>query len=96
MLAIVATIKVQPGKGPDFEAVFQRLAAAVSQNEPGNQLYQLTRSRAEADTYKVLEIYKDDEAIAAHRAADHFREIGREMGPFMAGRPDVEILDGVA
>lgn len=96
MLAIVATIKVQPGKGPDFEAVFQRLAAAVRQNEPGNQLYQLTRSRAEADTYKVLEIYKDEEAIAAHRAADHFREIGREMGPFMAGRPDVEILDGVA
>jgi quinol monooxygenase YgiN len=96
MLAIVATIRTQPGKGADFEAVFQRLAAAVRQNEPGNQLYQLTRSRAEADTYKVLEIYKDDEAVAAHRAADHFREIGREMGPFMAGRPDVEILDGVA
>ena len=95
MLAIVATIKTQPGKGEEFEAVFKRLAAAVRQNEPGNQVYQLARSRNEADTYKVLEIYRDEEAIAAHRAADHFRDIGREMGAFMAGRPDVEILDGV-
>jgi quinol monooxygenase YgiN len=95
MLAVVATLKTQPGKGSDFEAVFLRLAAAVRQNEPGNKLYQLTRSRTEADTYKVLELYQDDEAVAAHRAADHFREIGREMGAFMAGRPDVEILDTV-
>lgn len=95
MLAIVATIRTQPGKGDEFEAVFNRLAAAVRNNEPGNQLYQLARSRTEADTYKVLEIYTDEDAIAAHRATDHFREIGREMGAFMAGRPDVEILDAV-
>ncbi|MGH7023044.1 MAG: putative quinol monooxygenase [Caulobacteraceae bacterium] len=95
MLGLVATIKVQDGKGPDFEAVFLRLAAAVRANEPGNVLYQLTKSRAEANTYKVLELYKDEDAAAAHRGADHFREIGREMGPFMAGRPEVEMLDTV-
>ncbi|HEY7852540.1 MAG TPA: putative quinol monooxygenase [Caulobacteraceae bacterium] len=95
MLGIVATIRVQEGKGPDFEAVFGRLAAKVRANEPGNLLYQLTKSRAEPNTYKVLEIYKDQDAVEAHRGADHFRTIGPEMGPFMAGRPDVEILDAV-
>ncbi|HEY2177711.1 MAG TPA: putative quinol monooxygenase [Caulobacteraceae bacterium] len=95
MLGIVATLRVQDGKGPDFEAVFLRLAAKVRADEPGNLLYQLTRSRTEPNTYKVLELYKDEDAIAAHRGANHFREIGAEMGPFMAGRPDVEILDGV-
>jgi quinol monooxygenase YgiN len=95
MLGIVATIKVQDGKGPDFEAVFKRLAAEVRANEPGNLLYQLTKSRADANTYRVLEIYRDEDAVTAHRGADYFREIGREMGPFMAGRPEVEILDAV-
>ena len=95
MLGIVATIRVQDGKGANFEEVFRRLAAKVRADEPGNLLYQLTRSRAESNTFKVLEIYKDQAAVEAHRASDHFRSIGAEMGPFLAGRPDVEILDGV-
>lgn len=95
MLGIVATIRVQDGKGGDFEAVFRRLAAKVRANEPGNLLYQLTKSRTEPNTYKVLEIYTDQDAVTAHGGSDHFREIGREMGPFLAGRPDVETLDAV-
>ena len=96
MIGIVATIKVQAGKGPDFEAVFLELAGKVRENEPGNVFYQLTRSRADADTYKVLELYKDQDALAAHGQSDHFKEVGRRMGAFMAGRPDVEYLDAVS
>lgn len=96
MIGIVATIKVQEGKGSDFEAVFLKLAAKVRANEPGNIFYQLTKSRTEADTYKVLELYKDQDALAAHGQSDHFKEIGREMGAFMAGRPTVEYLDAVS
>jgi quinol monooxygenase YgiN len=95
MIGIVATLKVQPGKGGDFEGVFKRLAAAVRANEPGNVLYQLTKSRTDADTYKVLELYKDQDSLAAHGQSDHFKTIGREMGAFMAGRPDIEYLDAV-
>lgn len=95
MLAIVATLRVQDGKGSEFEAIFAELAAKVRADEPGNLLYQLTRSRAEANTYKVLEMYRDQEAVEAHRGSAHFREIGARMGPCLAGRPDVEILDAV-
>jgi quinol monooxygenase YgiN len=96
MIGIVAKISVQPGKGADFEAVFLELAAKVRANEPGNLLYQLTRSRTEADTYKVLELYKDQDSLAAHGQSDHFKEIGRKMGAFMAGRPEIEYLDAVS
>ena len=95
MIGVVATLKVQDGKGAEFEAIFRELAAKVRANEPGNLLYQLTRSRAEADTYKVLEIYRDQESLTAHRETDHFRELGRKMGPCMDGRPQVELLDAV-
>ena len=95
MIGIVATLKVQEGKGPDFEAVFLRLAAQVRSNEPGNIFYQLTKSRAEPNTYKVLELYKDQDALTTHGQTEHFKTIGREMGAFMAGRPDIEYLDAV-
>jgi len=95
MIGIVAILKVQDGKGPEFEAVFGELATKVRAGEPGNLMYQLTKSRAEANTYKVLELYKDQEALTTHGQTDYFKELGRKMGPCMAGRPEVEYLDAV-
>ncbi len=95
MIGVVATLKVQEGKGSEFEAVFLELAAKVKANEPGNLAYQLTRSRTEPNTYKVLELYKDQDALTAHGGTDYFKDLGRKMGAFMAGRPDVEYLDAV-
>jgi len=95
MIGIVATLKVQEGKNAEFEAIFTELSGKVRANEPGNLLYQLTKSRADPNTYKVLELYQDQDAVAAHRVTDYFRELGRKMGPCMAGGAEVEMLDGV-
>ena len=95
MIGIVATLKVQEGKNAEFEAIFTELSGKVRANEPGNLLYQLTKSRADPNTYKVMELYKDQAAIDAHGVTDYFRELGRKMGPCMAGRAEVEMLDGV-
>lgn len=95
MIGIIATITVKDGTGPDFEAVFLELTGKVRANEPGNLLYQLTRSRTEANTYKVMELYKDQESVDLHGKTDHFRELGRKMGAFMAGPPAIERVDAV-
>jgi len=94
-IAVIATIRVKEGTGPQFEAAFAPLAAAVAANEPGNSLYRLTRVQAEEGVYKVLEIYADADAIQAHRDSAHFKELGAALGPFMAGRPDIERLDAL-
>ncbi|RAK61951.1 putative quinol monooxygenase [Phenylobacterium kunshanense] len=94
-IGVVATIRIQDGKGPEFEAFFTGLAKQVRENEPGNVAYQLTKSRTEPNTYKVLELYKDQDALAAHGASAHFKAAGPGFAPFLAGRPDVEYLDGV-
>ena len=93
-VAAIATLRVKPGSEADFEAAFAPLQAAVNADEPGNRLYQLTRT-AETGVYKVLEIYDDAAAVEAHRAADHFKTLGAALGPFMAGRAEVERLDVV-
>ena len=88
MLAVIATIKVKPGQEKDFEAVAKELVAKVNANEPGCKLYTLCRGEA-ADTYVFMERYADQAAVEAHRATDYFKDLGRKMGAFMNGRPEV-------
>lgn len=94
-IGVVATIRIQDGQAEAFEAFFTELAQQVRANEPGNIAYQLTKSRTEPNTYKVLELYKDQDALAAHGGSAHFKAAGPKWGPFLAGRPEVEYLDGV-
>jgi len=88
MLGIVATIKVKPGAGAQFEAAAKELVGKVRANEPGCKLYVLHRAEA-PDTYVFLERYVDEAAVEAHRQSEYFKSVGRKMGEFMAGRPEV-------
>ncbi len=95
MIGVVATLKCRDGENAAFEAAFTSLAAEVRANEPGNVAYQLCRSRTDPNTYKVLELYTDETALKAHGSSDHFKAAGPALGAVLAGRPDVEYLDGV-
>ncbi|MBU6445093.1 MAG: antibiotic biosynthesis monooxygenase [Alphaproteobacteria bacterium] len=92
-IGAIATLKVREGKEAEFEAAFGELMAAVRAGEPGNRLYQLCRSRSEAGTYVVMEIYESDEAAKVHVASAHFKAFGPKLGPFVAGPPDVKFFD---
>ena len=87
MIALLARLNVAPGKEAEFESVMLELAAAVRANEPGNQLYTLVK---DDDGYAVMELYDDDEALAAHGASDHFRAAGPKFAGLMAGRPELK------
>lgn len=93
-IGIIATLRVQPGKEAEFEAVFAELAPAVAANEPGNSYYRLFRTE-EAGVYKVLECYDDGAAVEAHRASEHFRTLGAKLGPCLGGAPEIEKLSAV-
>jgi quinol monooxygenase YgiN len=94
-IGVVATLKVAEGKNADFEAVFRDLAAQVKANEPGNQLYRVFKSKADAQTYVVMETYADQAALEAHGKSDHFRAAGPKLGPCLAGRPDIQYFDSI-
>ena len=94
-IGVIATLKVQDGKGAELEGVFQGLAADVRAKEPGNTLYRLCKSRADANTYVVMEMYTDQAAIEAHGKSDHFRAAGPKIRACLAGRPEIQYLDVV-
>jgi quinol monooxygenase YgiN len=95
MLAIVATLRAQDGKGEALGDLLRELASQVRANEPGAVTYVATRSRTEPNTYKVLEVYKDEDALKAHGKSDHFRAAGGKFADLLAGRPEIEQLDVV-
>lgn len=96
MIGAIARLKVQDGKGPEFEVAFGALADRVRSDEAGNRLYQLCRSRADPNEYVVMEIYADQAAVDAHTSSAHFRELAPTLAPFLQpGRPQIEFLDTV-
>ena len=86
--SIVATIKVKAGHEVDFEVVARKLVAAVNANEPGCMLYTLNRGD-DPLTFVFMERYKDEDAVKAHRATEHYRSLGKEMGAHMVGAPEI-------
>ena len=95
MLAIVATLKVNEGRNADFEAAFGEAMKGVRANEPGNTLYQVVKSRTDGQTYRVMELYKDDEALKAHRESEHFMALGPKLKGLLADRPLIEMYDTI-
>jgi len=89
MLGVVATIKVKDGQGAEFEKVATELVKKVNENEKGCLLYQLYHGE-EPNTYVFLERYADQAAVETHRGTEYFKTLGRAMGAFMDGKPDVK------
>tara|TARA_B100000497_G_C7667853_1_gene402776 strand:+ start:1090 stop:1371 length:282 start_codon:yes stop_codon:yes gene_type:complete len=93
MIGVIATLKIQEGKGAEFEEVAKQLVEKVNANEEGVVYYDLYKQ--DDTTYVFLERYKDEAAKDLHGKTDYFKVIGAQMGAFMAGRPDIKLLESV-
>jgi len=94
MLGVIATLTIKPGTNKDFETTMGQLAAKVRSDEPGNKLYALHKTD-NPNVYVMLERYENQAALEAHRAAPHFKELGRKLGDYLAGRPEVKVMEEV-
>ena len=87
LLAASAAVFAQAASAPSSPAK-KELVAKVTANEPGCTLYALHHGETPG-TYVFLERYVDQAAVDAHRATDYFKTLGRKMGEYMDGRPEV-------
>jgi len=64
--------------------------------EPGCERYDLyRRSGDEGGSFHLFERYRDEDALAAHRASDHYVEYRRKVVDLLDGAIDVLVLDGL-
>lgn len=88
MLAIVAKLKAQPGKGNDLAQAMTEISAKVRANESGNHGYTVHQSTQDTDLVMIYEVYADQAALDAHR--QHMKEMGVNLAELLAAKPELE------
>lgn len=81
MHTVTAEFTVNPGKEADAEAAITALVQAVQENEPGALIYAWHRHRKDPARILVFEVYADDAAVEAHRAAPHLAAFQKHFVP---------------
>lgn len=82
MLAIVVNFVIKPGKDAEAIAALEANAAG-SRQEPGCLKWEWSRHVDEPSKFAIYELYHDREAIAAHRASDHFQAWSASLESFL-------------
>jgi quinol monooxygenase YgiN len=85
MISLIVNVTAKDGQGAALEAAFRELAARVKANEPGCLTYELIRDREAPGAYTIVEFYRDDAALEAHRNSAHFKALSPALGATFAG-----------
>jgi quinol monooxygenase YgiN len=88
MITIIARMTAKEGEFDNMRAFALELSAAVSANEPANDLYAICEG-GEPNTLILVERYADEASIEAHRNSDHLKTIGRKIRETLAFRHEV-------
>ncbi|CAN7493383.1 putative quinol monooxygenase [Variovorax sp. LjRoot84] len=93
MIVVLARLKIVPGTSEQFLQTAGQLVEA-SCKEAGVITYELL---AEGENrFAFLERYKDADAAAAHLKTDHYRTLGRQLGPYIDGKPELLKMTSVS
>jgi len=93
MLSMTALLRAKKGEEAALERVLCDLARQVAQNEPGCLLYRAARSKHDPQLYVLIERYRDEDALAAHANAEHYREAVPALMACLEGRPEIALFD---
>ena len=73
-ITVFAKWQVKNGHLATVLNLFAELVEQTRQEE-GNMFYTVHQSNTEPNTFMLYEAYKDEAAVAAHRASEHFQAI---------------------
>jgi len=93
MIIIHAEMKVNRELEAEFLDSVQELIES-SRAEAGNVSYKLMKDTEAADTYVMIEQWKDQEAVAAHNASSHFQAFVAKAPKYLTAPLDVQAFTG--
>jgi quinol monooxygenase YgiN len=86
---MIAHLRVRPENAAAFVALMDHVVAMTRAHEPGVVHYDLAKSVEEADTYVVVEVYRDAEVHAAHMASPWVVDALPKSARLIEGRPHI-------
>ena len=72
MLAVWVTVKIKPELRQEFLNAIEVDAIGSERDEPGCARFNVLQDMEDENVYYFYEVYKDEAAVAAHRAAPHY------------------------
>ncbi|RQR30757.1 MULTISPECIES: putative quinol monooxygenase [unclassified Burkholderia] len=72
MIALIVSLKVHPERLEDFLDAIKENATRTFSDEAGCKYFDVTQDIKDPLHFMFYELYEDDAAIDAHRAAPHF------------------------
>ena len=72
MHVVIVSANVKPEQRGRFLEAIEDNAVSAVRDEPGCLRFDVVCDREDPDHYLFYEVYRDEEAFAAHRASDHF------------------------
>ncbi len=94
MIKIVARRVVRAEAVADYQALARELVAK-SKAEPGCVSYTLNQSIRDPRVHTMLEVWKDQAAIDAHNASEHFTRLVPQLGKLVEVADPVELYEEV-
>jgi len=71
MLVVHVHVRIRPGQAEDFLAA-TLLNARASLGEPGVLRFDVLQDQADPEHVVLVEVYRDDDASAAHKLTSHY------------------------
>jgi quinol monooxygenase YgiN len=93
MIIIHAHFQINPEKEQEFLEEMHSLVKA-SRAEEGNISYHLMKDTENQQSYTMVEIWKDANAVEAHNTSGHFTSFAGRAPEYMAAPIDVQIFEG--
>jgi quinol monooxygenase YgiN len=72
MISLVVKIRIKPEHRDTFLKAIEVDALGSERDEPGCLRFNVLQDEADANVYYFYEVYKDEAALEAHRAAPHY------------------------
>jgi quinol monooxygenase YgiN len=83
MLIVFVHVHVKSGMADAFVEATRKNAQA-SLGEPGVLRFDVVREQADADKFVLVEVYRDEQAPAAHKKTAHYEAWRAAVEPMMA------------
>ncbi len=85
MLILYVNVDVKPGRLPEFLAAIQDNAACAVRDEPGCFGFDVLQSTEYETKFVFYEVYRNQDALAAHRQTPHFKRYFERTQDLFAG-----------
>ena len=91
MVALLVTIRIQPPHREAFMEAMLDDASHSVQDEPGCLRFDVLEDPDDPNRIFLYEVYRDEEALEAHRRAPHFLRWKHATRNWFDGEPVVEL-----